>query len=770
MRIIERLKSFSRRVRTALSPSDTAWKGAAIGIRGVAAIMVAGLFITEAFTDFTWQKLAGAVVVLAALILAGWLVVLLIRLVSLLAPRYRAVLFFYAPLAVMLLLPGGGPGGALLAAGLLLAASLIGASARVMLQDGMHPRNQKVTLAILVIGMVLFGAGAYAIFGAGDPANPALESFALRDRTLGASNPGLPGEHQVQTLTYGTGTDGRRAEFGANVDLVSRTVDGSKLIDNWDGAGGWLRTRYWGFDETELPLQARVWYPAGEGPFPLVLIVHGNHDMEDFSDPGYGYLGELFASRGIILASVDENFLNGSIADLVNIYEAPGLDEENDARGWLLLEHLALWRDWNSDPDHFFYEKVDMDRLAVIGHSRGGEAVAVAAAFNELGRYPDDATLEFDFGFNLRGVIAIAPVDGQYRPRERGTSIRNVNYFTIHGSQDGDVQSFMGTSQYSRVEISPSDTALRFKSSLYVLGANHGQFNTAWGRVDLPAFWGWMLDTDSIMDPEAQRDVARVYFSAFLEVVLRDRFEYLPIFRDARYAAAWLPDTFFINQYADAARRDIVNFEEDIDPATTTVEHGRITGEYLTQWNESYIELKWHPLDTHVVVLAWDSEVNAETARYEITLPEDWNSAGAASTLTFSLSESSGGTKPKGWEPDEEDEPEENEGRDEEDGDESKPLDWTIVLKDSRGETAALPLSHDQELYPQIQAVTRRASFLDSADPAEVLLRRYAFRLKEFVAENPAFDPAALTSVCFVFDRSEKGAIVLDDLAIAPEP
>ena len=51
-----------------------------------------------------------------------------------------------------------------------------------------------------------------------------------------------------------------------------------------------------------LPLNARVWHPAGDGPFPLVLVVHGNHRMEDFSDPGYAYLGETLASRGFIVA------------------------------------------------------------------------------------------------------------------------------------------------------------------------------------------------------------------------------------------------------------------------------------------------------------------------------------------------------------------------------------------------------------------------------------------------------------------------------------
>ena len=63
--------------------------------------------------------------------------------------------------------------------------------------------------------------------------------------------------------------------------------------------------------------------------------------------------------------------------------------------------------------------KVDLDRVALMGHSRGGEAVAHAAAFNRLRYYPDDTSLEFDFNFGVRAVVAIAPVDGQYLPTDR---------------------------------------------------------------------------------------------------------------------------------------------------------------------------------------------------------------------------------------------------------------------------------------------------------------------------------------------------------------
>jgi dienelactone hydrolase len=221
------------------------------------------------------------------------------------------------------------------------------------------------------------------------------------------------------------------------VTLKTASVDGSKLADV-PGQAGKDRTKYWGFGFNKMPVNGRVWYPDGAGPFPLVLIVHGNHNMKDFSDPGYAYLGELLASRGFIMASVDENFLNG------------GISRENDARGWMLLQHLKQWRRFNDSTGSPLQGKVDTSRIALMGHSRGGEAVAVAAAFNRLKNYPDDATVKFDFGFNIRSLVAIAPVDGQYRPSDKPTPVANVNYFLIHGSHDGDVSTFSGLQQYER--------------------------------------------------------------------------------------------------------------------------------------------------------------------------------------------------------------------------------------------------------------------------------------------------------------------------------
>jgi len=74
-----------------------------------------------------------------------------------------------------------------------------------------------------------------------------------------------------------------------------------------------------------------------------------------------------------------------------------------------LGEHLVAWRNWQTDPEHDLREQVGLDQVVLIGHSRGGEAAALAAAFNRLQRCPEDGRIEFDYEFGIQAVAAIAP-------------------------------------------------------------------------------------------------------------------------------------------------------------------------------------------------------------------------------------------------------------------------------------------------------------------------------------------------------------------------
>jgi hypothetical protein len=334
-----------------------------------------------------------------------------------------------------------------------------------------------------------------------------------------------------------------------------------------------------------------------------------------------------------------------------------------------------------------------------------------------------------------------------------------VNYLTVHGNMDGDVQSFEGIGQYSRVGFSGED--YRFRSSLYIVGANHGQFNTTWENMDTSPFRGWSLDTSRLMPREAQRDVARVYFSAFLEIVFNDNLEYLPLLKDARYGANWLPNTFFINQFSDSNENIVVDFENDIELSTLDGDGGEVETFNLSRWYEVANELKFDELDTHSLVVAWDKGFARETARVNFTLGEPVS----GQVLVASLSSAGISSTPADWEGEAEQNLEETDLSSAED-DASELLDWTIELVDGQGNRANSLLSADSKLYPLIKGIPYRAKFLDSTEPEEVLFRRFEIPINEFQLVSTEFDSSTISQINFIFDQVAKGAIIIDSISI----
>jgi hypothetical protein len=744
-----RLRAAQAWAKAALTPSPAAWSAATIALFGFWVVIVIWIAIDSVLAHFSVEKLGGFVVAFALFALISGGVLLVLWLIRLLAPRYRAALLLAVMPLLLFLLAAWGRGALIAVPVLLIGISLFfGAGASLLRQ------RHAVTAVYFGIGTALLGFSLYALIAPQREQNPAFAQYHLKGTTLALPDPGKPGPYAVDSFTYGSGSDARRPEYAQGARLKTHSVDGSKLDKQWEGFPGWARTRYWGFDAKHMPLQGRVWMPKGQGPFPIAFVIHGNHAMEDYSDPGYGFLGELFASQGVIFVSVDENFLNSSIADLTAPWAMRNGDE-NQARAWLLLQNVAQWRRWNSDPASALAGKIDMDRVVLIGHSRGGEAVSTANAFNTLDRFPDDATIPFGFHFHLRGIAAIAPVDGQYSPRHRPTPMQDQNFFTIQGSMDGDLKSFMGSAQYSRATFSGKKDV--FKASVYVKDANHGQFNTSWGRNDLGDIIGFLLDERPIMDPEAQRKILKVYLGAFLQMTLFGKDGYRPLFEDARNGAGWLPDNFLINNYDDSKTAAVANADDDLDPTTAAMPDVRIAGANLTHWQEDYVALKWDPLATQVVLLAWDNRVHKTGAAYAFDFATPPASDGA---LVFDAAQAGISTVPKDFTPKEKDAA----------GDDMPPLDWSIVITDAAGQSARLPLSHDQLLYPQIKGLTRRAGWLDSEKPSEIVMRRYRFPLADFARANPNLNVAQIKQIRFDFDRSKRGAIALDDVGLTSTP
>jgi dienelactone hydrolase len=553
---------------------------------------------------------------------------------------------------------------------------------------------------------------------------------------LAAPDPAVLGPFGVKTLFYGSGNDLHRPEYGRSVAIRTATRDASPFFKDFTGWKPFLRRRYWGFGMDALPLNGRVWYPDGAGPFPLVLIVHGNHEMTEFSDPGYRYLGELLASRGFIAASIDENFLN-----LGYFHDVP---KQQAARGWLLLEHLRIWREWNSTAGNPFYGKVDVENVALIGHSRGGEAVATAALFNRLSFYPDDATIRFHYGFPIQSVIAIAPVDGQYKPAGQWRVIDDINYLTLQGANDGDMSSFEGSRQWDHIRFTGAGSY--FKSELYVYRANHGQFNTIWGRTDAAAPRNWFLNLRPLLTGEQQRRIAKVYVSAFLEATLHNRREYIPLFEDYRRARQWLPDTLYINRYLDSSNKVIANFNEDADVTTTTAPGGRLAGKNLAVWREARIPFRNGDREYNGVFLGWNH--SREKASYSITLPPGL--ATAQSVLTLSIAAHK----------DDDAETDEKPGT----------TDFTIAMESENGGVARLPLSRFGVLLPPIDVRFMKLELLDKRfykNPSEPVFQSIRLPLSAFAAQNSRFDPRKLKAVRFEFDRTPAREVIVSEIAFS---
>ena len=524
-----------------------------------------------------------------------------------------------------------------------------------------------------------------------------------------------------------------------------------------------------------------MWYPEGDGPFPLVLIVHGNHDPLDYSDPGYGYLGELLASRGFILVSVDENFING------------GLRGESDGRAWLLLKHLEDWKHWNDSTAGPFSHKVDMNNIAIMGHSRGGEAVGIAAAFNRLSHYPDDANVKFNFNFDIKSVFAIAPVDGQYKPAGVFTPIENVNYMVIHGSHDGDVSSFNGLRAFQRIRF--TDGKPWFKAAWYVYRANHGQWNTRVGQQ------GQRPAQRALPRPARPDHAGRTAAvqqgrrsAAFLEATLHGKTEYLPMFRDhrARRRVAAEDD---VHHALPGERVQVARDVRRRRRRDDRVRAGACTfsGDSLATWKENALNLRSgqnDPLNTNAVTLGWNNHIRGD----------DTTKLGKPASYTISLSDSLVGVCTVGREVG--DLPvaradrrqarsaragarHDEEGRQHEEG--RKEAARQEARRESRqGHDARRSHASRSTTRPATSRACRSAASACRAGRSrftscaahdeeqqryptqyEMVLQTYVLPLADFAQASPQFDPTHLRSIRLVFDRLVAGTVVVDDIGVS---
>jgi hypothetical protein len=424
------------------------------------------------------------------------------------------------------------------------------------------------------------------------------------------NNPGLNGDVQFDTFIY--------ASAGLNYAAVPALVqyniydapDPAYVTGRIDiSAFANLGSAPWPFANTNVPLNGHVCVPHGRGPFPLAIFAHGNHDPLENSTPGYLYLCQLLASHGIIAATIDVNFLNGFNFG------------ENDARAIVHLEHVKQFRTWDGTAAHPLHARFDLNRVLIIGHSRGGEGVGHASFFNRLASIKPDifspvVPLDGSVGlgpyrFNLAAAAAIAPTDRQYQPIS-GPTVVPDRYFLIHGSRDGDVSTFEGYNTYDRAHAvdlaNPTVSDGKWKALLWVYRANHNQFNSAWPSETPPGL---------AMPRPQQEQIAKVSFGVLTRALLLHQRDYLDVLRNHAVATPWMPTgADFVSQFQDPDREYVEHNQEGLAaPQISLPVQGAVVA------------------DSVIAARLLKDLVNAGSPQTTITLQLQWNILGARFTL-----------------------------------------------------------------------------------------------------------------------------------------
>ncbi len=511
--------------------------------------------------------------------------------------------------------------------------------------------------------------------------------------------------------------------------FISDTTSISYFLNKWNKT----REAFLGFNIYNVPLNGQYFIPETNEKSPLVLIVHGNHEMSHDSEVGYTYLGEYLASRGYIVVSVDENFLNYSSYD-TGIMQS-SLGNENDARAYVLLEHVAYLLEANEDSESILYNKIDKDNIALMGHSRGGEAVAVAALFDEINYLPSDYHKRFNHDFDIKSIVAIAPTDKQYKPGGRGTTLSDVNYLLLHGTHDMDVSYMAGLNQYDRINYD-KDSEL-FKSSVSIYGASHGQFNETWSQVDASIFTGLLNNSKQLIERKTQEEVASQLIYYFLEATLKEKASYREGFTNLK-SFVDLPDGLYQSQYHDGYTDVIVDYSEDnfLETGTTDV---KIEVNNLSKWYEGQSRLDGKTSEVYGAYIGWR---NSSNSSYNILFNEELKVT-ESDYLYLTVADD---TK-----------------------DNTDLLDFKLRLEDANGETSEVPLSYYGKLQHRIEINIPKLFMIEDYNKKESILQTFQLPIEQFVIGNPNLNINQIIKVSLVFDEGNDPIIFLKDLGIRRE-
>jgi len=262
-------------------------------------------------------------------------------------------------------------------------------------------------------------------------------------------------------------------------------------------------------------IRGRLFLPDGQGPFPLVMLLHGNHatcgvltgqgnpridnsvaftnagscpagSIEAPSYRGYDAAARLLASYGFAVASINANRgITGQ--SKYNVEDSSYVL----ARGNLVLRHLEELSKWSREGETNFLtvdnvdlkDKLDFSKVGLMGHSRGGEGVRFA--YNLYTSEPSASKWKDRIpGLEFQGIFEIGPVDVGINNGKNKIEAEGVAWNVLIPGCDNDVSDFSGVNPYERMLTNMKDG---YPKSVFTLwGANHNFFNSEWQVSDAP--------------------------------------------------------------------------------------------------------------------------------------------------------------------------------------------------------------------------------------------------------------------------------------------
>jgi len=215
-----------------VKPTSEVRKGAAaalivlIFIVGVAN----GIFVRPGLPGLL-SPLSGALFYLMAAALMGLLIVLFLKILFVI-PRFISLVGM-AALAVFVYYMSEFPLNQSLLKGIVLGLSwaLMGGALAQVFKKKFSQHSVVKKIYIITALVITVGLNVYLVFWLSDPGTQdyqvEVSARVSEVETLNMPDPSLPGDYEVQYLTYGSGKDKKRPEFGEDVDIRTEPVDAS---------------------------------------------------------------------------------------------------------------------------------------------------------------------------------------------------------------------------------------------------------------------------------------------------------------------------------------------------------------------------------------------------------------------------------------------------------------------------------------------------------------------------------------------------------------